>query len=577
MARMRPLLTEEQLNGLRSQAEARFYRACRDQLDPRVLVLHSVRFVNTSTHSTPRDGEADFVIADPEAGVAIVEVKGGGVSVEALSGQWSSVDRAGQRHAIKNPIEQAMVQKKVVLDLIKGHPDYKKRAAGLVLMAHAAFFPDVRDVSSLISPQCTKEMLGGHAELQQLHRWVAALFRLWVGSDSCISPLGEAGVAVVEEVFCKTVDVRPLVSVQLRDEEVRRIELTEQQSRILRALGARTRAKICGGAGTGKTLLALARARELAASGARTLLLCYNRPLADHLRFSAGSTELLRPMTFHQLCEWMSSEASASSGRDLLAEARRAYPAAGLFEGHLPYACALATEILPTRFDAIVVDEAQDFAPEYWLPLEMLLADAARSTLLVFYDQNQAVYHLPDGCPVDEAPLVLTVNCRNTRYIHETAYRYFRGDTTDPCDIDGTPITALAASEMPRQAELIRAKIAELIESERVEPEQIAVLTAGRPPEAFYALLRATTLPRSAKWSIEKHRAPNAVTLDTVKRFKGLEAAVAFLWGIAGLHPTNDRETIYVGLSRAKSRLVVVGTHEDCESLLTAPVTVPEP
>jgi hypothetical protein len=58
---------------------------------------------------------------------------------------------------------------------------------------------------------------------------------------------------IIEDLFCRPIDVRPLVSTRLQAEEVISIRLTQQQARLLRALGTRTRAAICGGgAGTGK-------------------------------------------------------------------------------------------------------------------------------------------------------------------------------------------------------------------------------------------------------------------------------------------------------------------------------------
>jgi len=564
---MRPELTEEQLDELPSQAEARFYRACRDQLGDRILVLHSVRFVQLRPSGISRDGEADFVVCDPDGGFAVVEVKGGGVAFDGVHAVWSSLNSKGAQHSIKNPIEQAMTQKKVLLDLIRKDKLWVELGSPMVLAAHGVFFPDVRDVSPFVSPRCTRDMVGGNFDLQNLKRWVSGLFRMWSGGDRRLKPLRKEGLAIMEDIFCRTVEVRPLVSVQLRDEEVRRIRLTEQQYRILRALGNRSRAAICGGAGTGKTILAAQRARELAAAGKRTLLLCYNRPLADHLRFSVGSSELLRPMTFHQLCDWLVAEVRKAKGRDLLAEARDAYPNEDLYDVQMPYACGLAADVLPVRFDAIIIDEGQDFRPEFWMPVEMLLADPDKSTLLVFYDQNQAIYHALDDCPVTEDPFVLTVNCRNTRFIHEAAYRYFEGDATDPCEIDGVPVREIVAVTPPEQATLLRKELANLIDSERVRPDEIAVLVAGKPKEAYYTLLVNSTLPRAAKWSTGVHRIDGAVTVDTVGRFKGLEAAIIFLWAIDDLRPEGDRETIYVGMSRAKSRLFLVGTSAACKAL----------
>jgi superfamily I DNA and RNA helicase len=56
--------------------------------------------------------------------------------------------------------------------------------------------------------------------------------------------------------------------------------------------------------------------------------------------------------------------------------------------------------------------------------------------------------------------------------------------------------------------------------------------------------------------------------LETVRRFKGLEADVVFLWGVDALPTSDRREILYVGISRAKSRLTLVGTGEACRGLL---------
>jgi superfamily I DNA/RNA helicase len=60
------------------------------------------------------------------------------------------------------------------------------------------------------------------------------------------------------------------------------------------------------------------------------------------------------------------------------------------------------------------------------------------------------------------------------------------------------------------------------------------------------------------------------IRLETVKRFKGLEADVVFLWGIDSMPLGEQREVLYVGISRAKSRLTLVGTEEVCRRALEA-------
>jgi hypothetical protein len=282
MPRMRPELTEDELNILQPRAEARFYRACRAQLRHDLLILHSVALIRLTTNNTPEDGEADFVVCDERRGFLVIEVKGGGVSHDPVSGTWSSISRANTRHDIKDPFRQGVMQKREILRQIINH--HRWPAGKRVVAGHAAFFPDIDDCRPLCLPHAPAEIMGSRRDLSSLPAWIDLVFNYWKGQERSWQPLGKDGMGIIEDLFCRPIDVRPLVSTRLQEEEVIRIRLTQQQARLLRALGTRKRAAICGGAGTGKTLLAVERAKSLATSGATTLLLCYNRGLADHLK-----------------------------------------------------------------------------------------------------------------------------------------------------------------------------------------------------------------------------------------------------------------------------------------------------
>ena len=326
-------------------------------------------------------------------------------------------------------------------------------------------------------------------------------------------PLTPAAMALVEELFCKPREVRPLVSAQLKEEETIRIQLTEQQTRILRILGQRRRAAICGGAGTGKTLLAVEKARQLASEGHRTLLLCYNRPLADHLKYVIGNQPNLLPMDFHQLCEWRVKEVERQTGRDLKEDAMLAYPGKDYYDVQLPYALALALEEVPDLYDAVIVDEGQDFREEFWLPVDMLLKDAKQSRLFVFYDPNQAVYRRPSTFPISDVPFSLTINCRNTQFIHDAAYHYFAGELTDPPEIKGAPVEVIDAPSLSAQITRTLSLVVRLIVEEQVAPEDIAVLVPSLSKHSYYEGLCARPLPRGITWAPERHRVPATVLL----------------------------------------------------------------
>ena len=55
--------------------------------------------------------------------------------------------------------------------------------------------------------------------------------------------------------------------------------------------------------------------------------------------------------------------------------------------------------------------------------------------------------------------------------------------------------------------------------------------------------------------------------MDTMGRFKGVEAPVVILWGLDGLDQDRNEEVFYVGMSRAKSQLVIVGNRTTCASV----------
>ncbi len=316
-------------------------------------------------------------------------------------------------------------------------------------------------------------------------------------------------------------------------------------------LGSRRRAAIAGGAGTGKTLLALEKARRLANDGFRTLLVCYNRPLADHLSRVNAKPDGLTVMSFHQLCGTWIDRVAKTTGRDLKAEAEVSYPKANLHDVHLPVALTYAVEVLEDRFDAIVIDEGQDFREEYWFPIEMILADPEKSPLYIFYDQNQDLYHRASTFPIKDDPFVLTVNCRNTRVIHEISYQFFRGEPTDPPNIPGLEVESLCALTLASQAKKIQSAITELLAAQKVTPDDIVVLiTNASEKAACTTLLQNQPLPNRAGWSTEGNDRAGEILIDTVNRFKGLESPIVVLWGLDGLDEQRHRELLYVGLVR---------------------------
>ena len=563
-----PELSDAQLSDLASQGEAKVYRSLREWLPADYLVLFQVGWILRREEERAQDGETDFLICHPDYGYLCVEVKGGGIGFDASADEWFSIDRTGRRHMISDPVAQALRAKYSVRSKLDEHRRWRALSPRKVLRGHAVFFPDIGDSDALRRPDLPAALIGTGSDLQNPRRWIDSVFSYWGADASDAAPLGRRGVEVIHEVFARSFEVAPLVSSRLAEQESRRLMLTREQMRVLDFVRSHRRVAVRGGAGTGKTVLALEKARRLADDGFRTLLTCYNRQLADHLARLCAGTANLDVMSFHQLCHRQVERANRESGRDLVAEAKVTYPGKDLYDVQFPNALAYSIEVLPDRYEAIICDEGQDFREEFWVPLELILADYDRSPLYVFYDDNQNIYARTTTFPIQGEPFSLTRNCRNTAPIHEAAYTRYRGVPVSPPENEGDDVQFDRAPSRAAQAGRVQARIVDLIARQRVSPGDIVVLIVDAPSKAdFYATLCRLPLPKPATWCEEGVRSDRVVLMDTVRRFKGLEASVVILWGIDGINWERYDELLYVGMSRAKSVLVVVGTSASCATV----------
>ena len=179
--------------------------------------------------------------------------------------------------------------------------------------------------------------------------------------------------------------------------------------------------------------------------------------------------------------------------------------------------------------------------------------------LYIFIDENQALYRRHGNLPVKDEPFHLTANCRNTAPIHRAGYAYYTGAAVDEPDLPGQDVNRLAVEGDVAQAEAVATTVRRLL-AEGVRPEDIAVLLAKWPKARLYALVQAHRLPAGTAWSIETAGQRNSVLVDTVNRFKGLESPAVILWLGDETVAAEEWEAVYVGTTRAKSLLYVVGS-----------------
>jgi superfamily I DNA and RNA helicase len=420
----------------------------------------------------------------------------------------------------------------------------------------------IRARHGVIFPDCEKpdDDLGADIPLHiccfldefenELWDWVMS--RLWEVDDSSHRErsLGQDGMKALEELLAHPFQLHvPIGNILAEDDNSINL-LTEQQFQILETIQDIQRAVISGGAGTGKTLLAMEEALRCAKSDENILVTCYNKPLAEEINSRLGDEDNITVATFHEVCFRFGNEA----GIEIPDEENKDY----LFNEIYPEIFSHAMEKLPDkRFDVIIIDEGQDFLPGWISVLNKALRSDSSSKLRLFVDNNQSVYGNLNIIPSDVKPIPIRLihNMRNTKRIHSVVLDYYEGHPISSTGPEGVDVEWIPADSPAKIHDIIYEKLNLLIENERVEPGDIAVLGTNKKniDECFFS-------GRKIKYntSLATEREDSSVIVDTIRRFKGLESRVVIL--IATPDLIKERELIYVALSRARTDLIVIGT-----------------
>jgi hypothetical protein len=502
------------------------------------LVVHGARWLGRpGAGRRVRDGEADFVIAHADLGVLVLEVKGGAMDFNASTGRWTSTSRSGRVNSIKDPFEQATTSKHLLLEKLRYHQRWPHRR---VRFCHAVCFPDVSAKSNLLL-NAPSEVVLDVDDLRTIEQSVERAFRFF---DDGGAP-GAAGLSVVREMLAPTLRLRRTMGSVIEREADQILELTEEQVRVIDLLRHQRRAAIAGCAGSGKTVLAVEKARQLSEEGLHVLLLCYNRRLAERLEKEVEAFDNVTAVNFHRLAMGLIRQA------ELELEWDTADP--DFWEKTVPEVMVEAITQSSDRFDAIVVDEGQDFAASWWDPIQWLLANEDDGILYVFMDNNQRLYDRPSGIPIESAPYPLTRNCRNTQPISRFVNSYYQGDELPESQgPTGREVEIFRCDTPEKMRTSIEKRLARLVSQEGIAPRDIAVLTGH---SARRSILRGLD---GDGFRLNTQRVgDDLVELETIFSFKGLEKQVVALAELDDLEPDRIDGLMYVGGSRAMNHLLV--------------------
>ena len=340
------------------------------------------------------------------------------------------------------------------------------------------------------------------------------------------------------------------------DEEL--IELTNEQIRALGLLRAIRRLKVQGCAGSGKTVLAVAEAKRLGAQGKQVLLLCFNRLLANHLQTVLADAPGVVAFGFHELCKKTCDDLGVDPTDPGSQDNPNEY-----WRTHLPLVAFSHLREWETRYDAVIVDEGQDFRADWWEMVECLVRPDGR--LVVFYDPNQDIFAVDGAIPIDGDPAQLTVNCRSTAAINRAARAV--GEVVFPCEdgpVEGEPPTVRAGDTAKNLVGELSGLLTELIDRQRLKTDSVVILSPRRLENSS---LKGQTKIGSFELVEDTPLAQRQVLFATLQRFKGLEADVVLLIDLDLDSASCRPENLYVGFSRAKHRLHIWAGQDQVERL----------
>ena len=530
----------------------------------------------------------DFIVIDPEAGVLVIEVKGWRAGwVKKASFEDIVIQQAGHERTDRHPLRQARDYQNRLMRLCQAHPYGSRLLNGDVThprfgfrFGHLAVLTgasrndlakhQLQDLFPIGSTVCTDEW-------QELR--VASSASLRARLDAAFDPglprrsLSPDQVSLLRAVIHPVeLPLNPLeLSSSNPSPDLRVLDFEQERAACDMRPGHRV---LYGVAGSGKTVILLARAKLIAEDEQRQiLLLCFNRPLAGHLREVLAAHANVTVKTFG---EWASHQGARVNddaeefGLGLLQILRQGSGQSG-------------------QFDAVLIDEGQDFVGSWFKCCVEALRDPLHGDLVIAYDLSQNLYKRPPvtwsqhgihikGGADGSRTTRLTINYRNTFEILTAAASFAQVAASEDEDIPGLVEVDVSTCRRRGPWPLLRRYNGQIAQIHACKDIILELLGPGLP--ASNGVIRAkheeirVIYPRNQHGLLDELHSVFSkaglrnIPITTIHASKGLQAKVVILV-CADLLPSNfpdqdipaERAQFYVALTRAEELAIILSSH----------------
>ncbi len=345
----------------------------------------------------------DFLLLSPNFGVVVVEIKdyySANLTTITKSGNWKKLED-DKTTLIENPFDQIYQYWRAIKDRVNySHfPDgIDIPITRIVVFSQISGEGDLAEKIQGIAPSkiqlCFKETLSKNENFKEfLTDILPTDFKL---QKECFQVLRANLIPTCRLPTLKQADLQKHFTIE---DKITLLDI--EQEKLARKIGEGHRL-IFGVAGSGKTVLLIARARHLALKHPdwKILVLCYNRLLRDLFFHFLNPQDYDADITISTFHAWVRHYIlSANNGfsriyREVEQKAEKEGKFNELFHDVVP---KIFLEMLDTSgqdkvlYDAILIDEAQDFESD-WFNGVIKVLNPRTNSLLITYDGLQGIY-----------------------------------------------------------------------------------------------------------------------------------------------------------------------------------------
>ena len=495
-------------------------------------------------------GEVDFLYICNQ-GMLCIEVKGG-QEIYRKERKWYSVNKRGIHNEIHDPFLQSrdcMYALGRYLEEVYGSQSVEERFQ----RGYCVVFPECI-AKCKGNDIVTEVMFDNRYDLSEFKSFINNSLKYWADKE-VEKHFGSGSIQLTSKQVNQMVDLLqadfgsiPSMRLSIQNVERQMLSMSDEQMDVFENMRGNRRLLVQGGAGTGKSLMALAEVRHSLSENKRVLYVCFNKNMAQYARKNLPQNANLNVKTFHALIGgYLEGDTYNLSLEDLCRE----YAEKGS---------------APDKEDVLVIDEGQDLMFDFvWETIDVFLKGGMeRGKWIIFTDPNQNIFsndlsyqngieYIRELC--DPAVFNLTKNWRNTAQIIRRTSVLTSVPLARYMKIDGPKV--VVRSNISGNASLVKQlkkDISSLIMGGTSAKDIVILSTKKMANSALNGISEVCNLRIVEPGNLNEAK-NNQINYYTIQSFKGLESSIVLYVDIDGFMKKDQKRLNYVAMTRAKALL----------------------